>query len=197
MKLTSFEKVVMRSAGRKLMMKHVEAPMLFRGLAKGQFRRVLELGCGAGIGTLHILRRLEPEQLIATDYDETTLPLAQRYVEKHWSGGGVTFRQADATSLPFEDEHFDAVVAFGVLHHIHDYRRAVREIARVLKSGGTFLIEEVTREAHFWPIGRLLVPAVLLEDKDVVGVLEENHFSVSWKGRYLRAFLLLDCKKPA
>jgi ubiquinone/menaquinone biosynthesis C-methylase UbiE len=197
MKLTSFEKIIMRSFGRRLMMNHVEAPMLFRDLSKRQFGRILELGCGAGIGTVQILRCLEPAELVATDYDEDMLPRAQRYVAGKWPRSGVTFRQADATHLPFADEQFDAVIAFGVLHHIRDYRKAVREIARVLKGGGTFLLEEVTREAHFWPIGRLMVPAVLLEDKDVIEVLEANRFSVNWKGRYLKAFLLLDCRKPA
>jgi ubiquinone/menaquinone biosynthesis C-methylase UbiE len=197
MTLTSFEKFIMRSFGRRWMMRHVEAPMLFRDLERQQFGRILELGCGAGIGTLQILRCLEPAELVATDYDEKMLSRAQHYVKRKWAGGGVTFRQADATRLPFADGQFDAVVAFGVLHHIEDYRKAVSEISRVLKSGGVFLLEEVTREAHFWPISRLMVPAVLLEDKDVIEVLETNRFSVSWKGRYLRAFLLLDCRKPA
>jgi len=197
MKLTSFEKIVMRSLGRKLMMKHVEAPKLFNGLSKGQFKRVLELGCGAGIGTIHILRSLEPAELVATDYDEDMLPHARRFVDHNWRRPGVTFQRVDATHLPFADNEFDAVIAFGVLHHIHEYRKAVGEIARVLKNGGAFLLEEVTREAHFWPISRLMVPAVLLEDKDVIEVLEANRFSVSWKGRYLRAFLLLDCRKLA
>jgi ubiquinone/menaquinone biosynthesis C-methylase UbiE len=187
--------MVMRSFGRRLMMNHVEAPTLFRDVSKGQFPRVLELGCGWGIGTTQILRRLEPSELIATDYDAEMLPHAKRYVERQWSRGGVTFQQADATNLPFADEQFDAVVAFGVLHHIRDYRQAVDQIARVLKTGGVFLLEEVTRQAHFWPLGRLMPAAVLLDDSDVIDALKGSGFSVNWKGRYLRAFLLLDCKK--
>ena len=195
MKLSSFEKLVMRSFGRRLMMNHVEAPMLFRGLSKGQFPRILELGCGTGIGTIQILRCLEPAELIATDYDEEMLGRARRYVARKWPSAGVTLRQADATNLPFADGQFDAVIAFGVLHHIRDYAKAVREISRVLKADGVFLLEEVTRDAHFWPIGRLMPAAVLLEDKDVIKVLKESGFSVSWKGRYLRAFMLLGCQK--
>jgi ubiquinone/menaquinone biosynthesis C-methylase UbiE len=195
MKLSSFEKMVMRSFGRRLMMNHIEGPTLFRDIAKGQFPRVLELGCGWGIGTIQILRSLGPSELVATDYDADMLPRAKQYVERRWSRGGVTFGQADATKLPFADEQFDAVVAFGVLHHIRDYRQAIDEIARVVKKGGAFLLEEVTRRAHFWPIGRLMPAAVLLDDRDVIAALKGSGFTVTWKGRYLGAFLLLDCKK--
>jgi ubiquinone/menaquinone biosynthesis C-methylase UbiE len=197
MQLTSFEKMIMSSPFRAWMMNNVEAPMLFRGFAPGQFKRVLELGCGPGIGTLRILRSLEPRELVATDFDPGMLPRAKKYVGRKWPRGGVTFQQADATRLPFANGEFDAVVAFGVLHHIHQYRDAVREVARVLKSGGTFLLEEVTKDAHFWPINKLMVPAVLLEDSDVLNALKESGFSVKWKGRYLKAFLLLDGRKSA
>jgi ubiquinone/menaquinone biosynthesis C-methylase UbiE len=196
MQLTSFEKMVMRSFVRTWMMNHVEAPMLFRDVAPGQFKRVLELGCGHGIGTLRILRSLRPKELVATDFDPDMIPRAKKYIARKWRHGGVVFQQADATRLPFATGEFDAVVAFGVLHHIHEYPKAVREVARVLKSGGSFLLEEVTKHAHFWPINKLMVPAVLLEDSDVLNVLKEGGFSVSWKGRYLKAFLLLDGRKP-
>jgi ubiquinone/menaquinone biosynthesis C-methylase UbiE len=197
MQLTSFEKMVMSSPVRAWMMNNVEAPMLFRGFVPGQFKRVLELGCGPGIGTLRILRSLEPRELVATDFDAGMIPRAKAYVGRKWSQGGVVFQQADATRLPFASGEFDAVVAFGVLHHIHEYQKAVREVARVLKNDGAFLLEEVTKDAHFWPISKLMVPAVLLRDSDVLDVLKESGFSVSWKGRYLKAFLLLDGRKQS
>jgi len=49
-------------------------------------------------------------------------------------------RVADAEDLPFEDGSFDIVYSYGVLHHSPDTARALAEVRRVLKSGGTALI---------------------------------------------------------
>lgn len=48
-------------------------------------------------------------------------------------------------TLDERDESFDAVFSFGVLHHMEDWRKAVKEISRVLKRGGEFFFEEPLR----------------------------------------------------
>ena len=48
--------------------------------------------------------------------------------------------QANATSLQFEDNTFDCVYSFGVLHHIPDIEKALSEIKRVLKPGGRIMV---------------------------------------------------------
>jgi ubiquinone/menaquinone biosynthesis C-methylase UbiE len=48
----------------------------------------------------------------------------------------------DAERLPYRDGVLDAVFGFGVLHHLPDWREGVREIARVLKPGGIYFLEE-------------------------------------------------------
>jgi ubiquinone/menaquinone biosynthesis C-methylase UbiE len=48
----------------------------------------------------------------------------------------------DVLRLPFRDAALDAVVCFGVLHHIAHWWAALTEIARVLKGGGRFFLEE-------------------------------------------------------
>ncbi|MDD2904489.1 MAG: methyltransferase domain-containing protein, partial [Syntrophales bacterium] len=47
-----------------------------------------------------------------------------------------------ASRLPYPDAVLDAVFAFGVLHHVPDWRRALAEISRVLKPGGRYFLEE-------------------------------------------------------
>src|SRR4029450_10161688 len=68
--------------------------------------RILELACGTGIVTRHLARALPPgAALTATDLNQAMLDLARPTVES--SGGGaserVTYRTADAGSLPFPD----------------------------------------------------------------------------------------------
>ncbi|MDX2139545.1 MAG: methyltransferase domain-containing protein [Chloroflexota bacterium] len=57
---------------------------------------------------------------------------------------------ADAERLPFEDEAFDTVVSWGVIHHTPDTPRAAREIWRVLKPGGTALVMIYHRNSVFY-----------------------------------------------
>jgi ubiquinone/menaquinone biosynthesis C-methylase UbiE len=176
-------------------MRHVDAPMLFRGLSAGQFPRILELGCGTGVGTAEILRHLQPRELVATDLDPDMLRDATRRLREAHLAQRVTFEQVDATRLPYADGTFDAVVAFAILHHIPEYRAALGEIARVLKPDGVLLLEEVTRDIHFWPVNKLMVPAVLLTDTGLLDVLEQYGFEATWKGRYGKAYLFLECAK--
>ena len=53
----------------------------------------------------------------------------------------------DIHQMPFPDNAFDTVLCNHVLEHVADDIQAMREIARVLRPGGLFLFEEVTRQA--------------------------------------------------
>jgi ubiquinone/menaquinone biosynthesis C-methylase UbiE len=194
-KLCSFEKKVMRSKVRKMVMDYVEAPILFKNYKSDNATNVLELGCGAGYGTRNILQSIQPKRLIATDYDLDLVEFARRNTREYMGDIDVDFCQADATNLQYDDNSFDIVVSIGILHHILNYKEALGEMFRVLKPGGVLLLEEVMKEAHFWPIGKLLVPAVLFNDSEFIGAVEEQGFSVKMLGRYMKAFILLECRK--
>ena len=98
---------------------------------------VLELACGTGIVTHHLLAPLGPAaKLVATDLNEAMLGYAGM---KFSHEDAVEWKQADATELPFADQSFDAVVCQFGLMFFPDKEKAVRETYRVLKPGGTFL----------------------------------------------------------
>ncbi len=99
--------------------------------------RILELACGTGILTRAIVQGLPPDaQLIATDLNEAMLAVARRHVP---ATPRITFRQADACNLPFNDGEFDALAAqFGVMF-FPDKPRAMQEARRVLRRGGRYL----------------------------------------------------------
>lgn len=104
--------------------------------------RVLEIGCGRGAGAQILLREFCPRELHATDLDVEMLRRAEGYMEPR-ARAKVTLAAADALRLPHRDASFDAVFGFGVLHHIPDWRGALREVARVLKPGATYCMEEL------------------------------------------------------
>lgn len=95
---------------------------------------VLEFGPGFGATTRVLARRCR--QLHVLELDE-------EYCRRLRSelGDTVTVTRGDATSMPFEDQRFSAVVCFTMLHHIPSRQlqdRALAEAARVLRPGGVF-----------------------------------------------------------
>lgn len=96
-------------------------------------KKILDIGPGRG---------QESHNYAANGADVTVLEYAEqgvRLVEKRRDLFELSFPiiQGTATDLPFEEGEFDAVFSYGVLHHIPDMKKSIREVARVLKEGGT------------------------------------------------------------
>lgn len=112
----------------------------------GKIGTVLEVGCGQGVGVSLILRHFRPERVEAIDLDPAMVRRAQRrfrrYNERE-TGTELQFQIGDAERLPFPDASMDAVFNFGIIHHLEDWDRGIREIARVIKPGGMFFFEEI------------------------------------------------------
>lgn len=96
---------------------------------------VLEIGSGSGAMAAAILDRFpEVLELVATDYDPQMLESAAQSLRRF--GGRARCERVDATRLPYDDNSFDAVCSFAMLHHVLRWEDAVREVVRVLKPGG-------------------------------------------------------------
>jgi ubiquinone/menaquinone biosynthesis C-methylase UbiE len=102
--------------------------------------RVLEIGVGTGLSLPHYP---PVDELVATDPSEPMLRRARRRATE--AGLKVTFVEAPAEQLPFEDDSFDTVVSMLVLCTVEDPRGAMQEIRRVLRPGGQFLFSEHVR----------------------------------------------------
>ena len=103
--------------------------------------RILEIGCGRGIGAKMILKNFTPAQLCLMDFDPAMIERAQSTVSSN-GNTRISFCVGSAENLPFADSYFDAVFGFGFLHHVPDWRRGMSEVARVLKSEGKYYLEE-------------------------------------------------------
>lgn len=146
MKLNTIEKGLMNNPGRALLQRSYEAPLLERlgGDTKGL--RVLEVGCGRGVGTDIIFRRFGARQVHAFDLDPDMVKRARRRLSVY-PAERLKLYVGDAAAIEEEDESFDAVFDFGIIDHIPEWPRAIAEVARVLKPGGRFFFEEVTIHA--------------------------------------------------
>ncbi|WP_158058460.1 class I SAM-dependent methyltransferase [Halorussus halophilus] len=101
---------------------------------------ILDAGCGQGTP---ILRRLsEDATAVGIDFSSEQLRLATE------NAPDAALLQSDMTELPFEDDSFDAVVAYWSLIHvpIDDHQAVIDEFARVLRPGGRVLVCEGTNE---------------------------------------------------
>lgn len=98
---------------------------------------LMEVGCGAGV--LSLLAGPRFRCVIGTDVSETALAFARRLAERS-RASNVCFSAADVEALPFADGEFSCVACGEVIGHVADPDRAAREIARVLKPGGTLIL---------------------------------------------------------
>lgn len=104
--------------------------------------KILEIGCGSGYYTKAIAQ-ITPH-LTASEYAEKYLAAARSYNTVPIDG----YVHCSATELPFEDASFDKVLITEVIEHIPDWKKALDEIARVLKPGGTLVISTPNRLSY-------------------------------------------------
>ena len=96
--------------------------------------RILELGCGPGMLWRENADRIPANwRVTLTDYSPGMLTQAQANLGM----SQFEYQPCDAQAIPFGDAAFDVVIANHMLYHVPDIGRAVREIRRVLKPGGT------------------------------------------------------------
>lgn len=98
---------------------------------------VLEIGAGGGGMAVGMLRRFGDITLTVADLDPRMVHALERRLDGF--GSRALARVADATSLPFPDASFDAVVSCLMLHHVGNWEAAVSEVSRVLRPGGRFV----------------------------------------------------------
>jgi ubiquinone/menaquinone biosynthesis C-methylase UbiE len=95
---------------------------------------VLDLGCAQGRSTSK-LADLDL-RIIGFDISKTLIRQAIARPDRAAWRARTTFLVADGSSLPFSDATFDAVLVYGVFHHLDDPGAAARDISRVLRAGG-------------------------------------------------------------
>jgi 2-polyprenyl-6-hydroxyphenyl methylase/3-demethylubiquinone-9 3-methyltransferase len=105
--------------------------------ATGPAPRLLDVACGGGL----LAAQLAGRGYTHVGIDLTASALAQ--AAEH----GVVAVRGDVARLPFRDESFDVVVAGEILEHVTDLPAVVAEVCRVLRVGGTLVIDTI---ANTW-----------------------------------------------
>jgi SAM-dependent methyltransferase len=105
------------------------------GLQPGQ--RVLDVGCGSGVVTRDMARRVSPGgRVVGIDPSPEFLAIARDLAREAGLDAVTEFREGSALALPFGDAEFDVALAATVLVHVPGGDRAIPEMARVVRPGG-------------------------------------------------------------
>lgn len=111
--------------------------------------KVLDVGCGTGEMAARLMRR--GYEVWGLDITDAMI----RYARERC--GSDRFRVGDMEHLPFPAHTFDAVVCLGVIEYLDKDERALREIWRVLKPGGTAVVSTPSAICPFYYLARMLV----------------------------------------
>ena len=113
--------------------------------------RFLEVGCGMGEFAARVAAE-STAQVVATDLSPRMVELSRER--------GLDARVADVQELPFGDGEFDCVAANWMLYHVPELERALGELRRVLRPGGTLVATTIGAEhmADVWELVRFGTP---------------------------------------
>lgn len=108
--------------------------------------RILEVGCGSGAFTIFAARAVgEKGKVYALDIQPRMLRQLENKLKKPKNKGikNIKLIESDACQLPFTNNFFDLVFSVAALQEIHDRKKALKEIKRVLKPGGILAMTEM------------------------------------------------------
>jgi ubiquinone/menaquinone biosynthesis C-methylase UbiE len=135
---------------------------------------ILEVGCGTGL----LLERLATFARSARGIDLSPGMLA------HAKARGLEVSVGSATELPFANASFDLTCSFKVLPHVQDIKRALAEMARVTRPGGT-VIAEFYNPMSFRGLAKRIGPAGKISDRSTEDAVF-TRFDTLWSAeRYL------------
>ena len=144
---------------------------------------LIEVGCGKGHFLRHLRDRLDagPRQLVGIDISRAVYSLPPT---------GLAGVQADGEILPFRDACASCIVYDGALHHLIDYRGALRDAVRVLAPGGVLVIFEPVSSRFTQLAHRLLDPLVFKKVvyESPIDIRYKRDFDHGALGKILRDF---------
>jgi ubiquinone/menaquinone biosynthesis C-methylase UbiE len=149
-------------------------------------KKVLEVGVGAG--TDHVQFARAGAILWGVDLTEAAIEMVRKRLALE--GLQSDLRRSDAENLPFDDNTFDYVYSWGVLHHTPDTEKAISEVYRVCKPGGRVCIMLYHRYSllafQFWLRYGLLKLKPFRSLKDVIYHHMESFGTKSYSQKEIR-----------
>ena len=118
-------------------------------LAPYKPKTIMDVATGTGDFAILAARMLTPDSLTGADISEGMMKVGQIKVEKAGMENVISFRKEDCMDMSFSDGTFDAVTAAFGIRNFPDLDKGLREMYRVLKTGGHLSIVELTQPVSF------------------------------------------------
>ena len=141
---------------------------------------VLDLGCGGGRNIEYFLTKAD--KVYGLDHSNTSVKMASEINKKAIDTGKCKILVGDVKNLPFEEESIDIVTAFETIYFWNDIEECFREIYRVLKNGGQFLICNEVSSKERRDVKKLLkmINFEIYKPNDLTKMLRELGFTCQY-----------------
>jgi demethylmenaquinone methyltransferase / 2-methoxy-6-polyprenyl-1,4-benzoquinol methylase len=112
--------------------------------------RTVDVACGTAAVSIELARAVPGRTIVGVDQSPEMLAAGRARVERAGLTDRVELREGRAESLPFEDESFDALTFTYLLRYVDDPAATMRELARVVRPGGTVAMQEFGLPQGVW-----------------------------------------------
>lgn len=140
---------------------------------------IADLGCGGGINVAKLIKQFPDAKVTGLDYSQVSVKKSKEVNAKEIKKGICDILQGDVSCMPFEDEKFDILTAFETIYFWPGPLKSFKEVYRILKTGGTFMIVNEfdgisQREQHY---AKIIDGLRLYSKQDLNDILKEVGFT--------------------
>ena len=140
---------------------------------------IVDLGCGGGKNAENLMKKFPSATMTAVDYSEVCVEAAKKRNASAIASGRCRVVQGDVSRLSLESSQFDLATAFETIYFWPGPQKSFREVYRVLKSGGSFLIvnecDGTNEKDQKWV--DMIDGMTIYPEKELIGHLEKAGFS--------------------
>lgn len=155
--------------------------------------KFLDVGCGTAEVIFRLAKEFKEAEFAGIDFSRG---MVERAINKTSHLNNVKIIEADVENLPFEDKTFDFILCLDTFHHFYNPDLALKEISRVLKDNGLFLLVDPSPDIFYLkPILKIIKnlesARKYYSKKELRGLLNQHNFSIiSSFSYYLNNFVL-------